>query len=268
MISTALLLGVPIGLLMGLTGAGGGILAIPALMMGLGFSLMQASPIALTAVAIAATTGALHGLRHGTVRYRAALLMAALGSLTAPLGTQLAHQLAPRTLSLMFVAVLLLVALRMIHQSRQPTPNATDDTLPAKPCRLSRESGRFIWNRLSIATMSAIGAISGTLTGLLGVGGGFFIVPALSHFSDAGIHSIIATSLMVIAIVSTMTVAMAALSGALVFPPAAWFFVGAVVAGMMLGRRLAPHVPAVLLQRGFALVCLLVAGAMTWLALH
>lgn len=264
MISTALALGILIGLSMGLTGAGGGILAVPALTMSLGLSLPQAAPIALSAVALAAAVGAVHGLRHGTVRYRAALLMAALGALTAPLGSLLAHRLPAWTLSLMFAAVMLLVAWRMFRQARSPSLSTTDDTLPAKPCQLSLSSGRFIWNRSTALTLSGIGAASGLLTGLLGVGGGFFIVPAMSHFSNAGMHSIIATSLMVIALISTASVMASASVGSLIFPAAAWWFTAAVVVGLIVGRQLTPFIPARVLQRGFAAVCALVAAAMIW----
>lgn len=269
MISTALALGALIGLSMGLTGAGGGVLAVPALMMSLNLSLPQASPIALTAVAIAAAAGAAQGLRQGTVRYRAALLMAALGALAAPLGTQLAHRLPPAALSLLFAAVMLLIAGRMLRQSlsRCAAPIATDDTLPAKPCQLSRESGRVIWNRKAAATLGGIGAASGFLTGLLGVGGGFFIVPALAHFTNIGMHGIVATSLMVVALISMASVAATAAAGLLVFPPAAWWFIAMVVAGMMVGRRLAPRVPARALQSGFAAICVLVAAILIWQSL-
>jgi len=264
MIVTALSLGVCIGLLMGLTGAGGGVLAVPALMMGLGLSLPQASPIALTAVAIAAATGGLHGLRAGTVRPRAALIMATCGSLTAPLGSWLAQRSAPQTLNTLFIFIMLLVAWRMFGQSRAASAHISDDTLPAKPCRLSRETGRFIWNRKSVPIVGGIGATAGLFNGLLGVGGGFFIVPALSYVSDAGLHSIIATSLMVIALISTLSVSIAAASGTLVFTAAAWYFIAAVVVGMMLGRKISPLVPVVVLQRGFAALCIAAAGGMAW----
>ena len=46
------------------------------------------------------------------------------------------------------------------------------------------------------------------------------------------------------------------------FPSAAWWFIAAAVAGMMLGRRVAPRMPARALQRGFAAICILVAAAM------
>jgi len=257
-------LGLSIGLVMGLTGAGGGVLAVPALVMGVGLTLPQAAPIALTAVAIAAATGTLHGLRQGTVRWRAALIMAACGSLTAPLGSWLAHRTEPETLSLFFVVILLLAAWRMLHQSRAQAEHVSDDTLPDKPCRLSRETGRFIWNRTSVCIVGSIGMVAGLFNGLLGVGGGFFIVPALSYVSNAGLHSIIATSLLVIALISTLSVGLAAVSGTLAVSATAWYFIAAVVVGMTLGRKLAPRMPAVVLQRGFAVLCLAVAGGMVW----
>ncbi|WP_241137097.1 TSUP family transporter, partial [Achromobacter xylosoxidans] len=88
--ATALWLGLCIGASLGLTGAGGGILAVPALMFGLHMSLAQAAPVALIAVGAASAVGAIQGLRSGLVRYKAALLMAITGAITAPLGLALA----------------------------------------------------------------------------------------------------------------------------------------------------------------------------------
>ena len=85
-----ILLGVLAGVVLGLTGAGGGILAIPALTLGVGWTLAQATPVALLAVGTAAALGALDGLRKGLVRYKAAALMALVGSITSPVGLYLA----------------------------------------------------------------------------------------------------------------------------------------------------------------------------------
>ncbi|MFC4276603.1 sulfite exporter TauE/SafE family protein [Achromobacter aloeverae] len=271
---TATVLGLAIGTLLGLTGAGGGILAVPALMLGLHLGLAEAAPVALIAVGSAAALGAVQGLRHGLVRYKAAALMALAGGIAAPAGLLLAKQLPAAWLSAGFAAVMLLVAARMARQARgQSTATATAATGPmdgamqaparSKPCRLSPVTGKFIWTGRAALTLGSIGALSGICTGLLGVGGGFIIVPALTRYSDARMHSIVSTSLMVIALVSAATVASAAAHG-LSLTPLQWTFIGAAVAGMAAGRTCAPRVPQAALQKVFALVCIVVAGVLLW----
>jgi len=262
---TGSILGLAIGMLLGLTGAGGGILAVPALMFGLRMPLADAAPVALIAVGAAAAVGAAQGLRQGLVRYKAAVLMAVAGGLTAPAGLQLARQLPPAWLSLGFAAIMVIVATRMI---RSPGGGPADAAMPAaKPCRLSPETGKFIWTGRAAATLGAIGAVSGLCTGMLGVGGGFIIVPAFSYFTDARMHSIVSTSLMIIALVSAATVASAATHGLALSAPQ-WAFIGAAVAGMGVSRGFAQRVPQVALRRAFALACLVVAALLAWRAMH
>lgn len=257
-------LGAIIGITLGLTGAGGGILAVPALVLGLGFPMQSATPVALIAVGMAALVGALDGLRRGTVRYKAAALMAIVGSLVSPLGIMLAGQMSPTWLQVLFSAVMVLVAVRMLRQAML-SGAASADSRP-KACMLSESTGRFIWNRRSGFTIAGIGATSGLFTGLLGVGGGFIIVPALRHFSNVSMHGIVSTSLMVITLISATTVANALIQGVAV-PVSAWWFVGFTIVGMVGGRLLAPLVPARTLQAGFAVVCLAVAGLLLFRAL-
>lgn len=78
-------LGAQVGFVLALTGAGGAIIAVPLLVFGFDLNVAQAAPIALLAVAGSAMLGALLGLRAGIVRYRAAILMSAVGSLFTPL---------------------------------------------------------------------------------------------------------------------------------------------------------------------------------------
>ena len=108
----SLLLGAGVGLVMGLTGAGGGILAVPALVFGLHMTIAEAGPIGLLAVGIAAATGAIGRLWSGHVRYKAAALIAFTGALFAPFGGWLAHHLDTRLLSIVFALVLLRVGLK------------------------------------------------------------------------------------------------------------------------------------------------------------
>ena len=86
-------LGLIVGIVLALTGAGGGILAVPLLIFGVGLGVAQAAPTGLLAVGMAAALGAGVGLKAGTVRYKAALLIAAVGMLFSPLGIWLANRI-------------------------------------------------------------------------------------------------------------------------------------------------------------------------------
>jgi uncharacterized protein len=258
-------LGVVVGLVLGLTGAGGSIFAVPLLMWGMGWTLPQAAPLALLAVSAAAAFGTIVAWDVRLVRYRAAILMALCAWLLAPAGLRCAQWLDAQTLSLLFAVVLVIVAVRMLLQAR----NAPEETRVVRAdaaeaiCHLDPQTGRFDWTAASIAVISAIGALTGFLAGLIGVGGGFVIVPALRAVSDLSVHSAVATSLMAIALVSAGTVAVALLQGqAIEWSAAPWFIAGSLV-GMLAGRRLARRIAGPALQRGFALCMVCVAAGMS-----
>lgn len=249
------ILGFLVGLSLGLTGAGGGILAVPALVIGVGLSMTSAAPIALIAVGLAALTGALDGLRRHLVRYKAALLMALTGGVVSPFGVWLAKRLPEFWLMALFSVVMCLVAYRMFKQARGNKPTKVNsDPESIKACLVSEQTGKFIWNKHSLSTMVSIGAISGLLTGLLGVGGGFVIVPLLKRYTNLKMHSVVATSLLVIALVSAITVSNA-FSTLTNLPNTMWGFISLVIAGMVTGRLAAPVIAPQYIQMGFALVC-------------
>ncbi|POZ63016.1 sulfite exporter TauE/SafE family protein [Chromobacterium alticapitis] len=259
-----LLLGALVGAVLGLTGAGGGILAIPALMAAQGWSLPQAAPVALLAVASGAALGAYHGWRRQLVRYRAALLMALCGAPFTALGALLAHKLPAPLLAALFALVMLIVAARS-WRSAHPAAQTVQLRRDAV-CRQDPATGRLRWNAVSLAALAGVGAFTGLLTGLLGVGGGFVIVPALRRLSDLSMHAIVATSLLVIALVGGGGVAASLWHGS---PPPllpAAGFVLAAMAGMLLGRRLAARLSPAQLLRGFALLVAAVAASMLWRA--
>lgn len=255
------LLGLVIGAVLGFTGAGGGIFAVPALVFGLGMDMRSATPVALMAVGAAAMLGALQGLCQGLVRYKAAIVLAAAGTITAPLGIRLAHWLPSWWLNLIFVAVMLVVAYRMLMSSCGAKNDGGWTMAQSGVCKVSKETGRFIWNPRTVTTLGSIGAVSGLFTGMLGVGGGFIVVPALGYFSELRMHSIVATSLMVIALLSAVTVFIASGQGLALTAPA-WSFSAVALAGMAGARFLAPKIPSMVLQRIFAVACVVVAAMM------
>ena len=250
------ILGLVVGMVLGLTGAGGGMLAVPALMFGLQWSVAQAAPVALMTVALSASLGALDGLRKGLARYRAALLMATVALPMSALGLMLAHRLPALALTCLFMLVMILAALRLLYAK------ANDETAELLICPVSPSSGRFLWTPKRVVAMSSFGALSGFLTGLLGVGGGFIIVPVLRFFTDLSLAAIVATSLMVVALVSALSLLLVVgqldLSNLIPALP----FVVAVMFGLVLGRVMAPQLPAQRVQQSFAILMLIVAAAL------
>lgn len=258
-------LGLIVGILLALTGAGGGILAVPLLVFGVGLGVAQAAPIGLLAVGMAAALGAGLGLKAGTVRYKAALLMALVGILFSPLGLWLANRMDNRWLSLIFALVLLFVAYRTLRQAQCSGAAGTQADALAVPC-VRASNGRFIWTKPCAIALGLSGATAGFLSGLLGVGGGFVLVPTLQRYTDLVMQSVVATSLAVIALVSVSGVLSSAVAGQLDWAIALPFCAGA-LAGMMGGRLIADQLAGPQLQKGFALVSALVALAMIGKAL-
>ena len=186
------------------------------------------------------------------MRYRAAIVMAAFGILCSPLGITLSHTLPNEILTLIFSLLLFWVALRMARQALVTQLLDTDKPFNHN-CMLSPNTGRFRWNPRCFFTLSSIGGVSGLCSGMLGVGGGFLIVPGVRQFSNLKMHSIVATSLAVIALISTGTVINALIAGAEISTQA-WWFIGATTLGLLIGRMTAPKFPAKALQLGFALL--------------
>jgi uncharacterized membrane protein YfcA len=255
------MLALVVGIILALTGAGGGILAVPLLVFGAGIGMAQAGPIGLMAVGMAAALGAVLGLKQGIVRYRAAVLVAGAGMLLSPLGLVLAHRIDNRWLSVLFALVLLYVGSRAIAKAigRAPAAQAPPDRVC--PCVRDPATGRFIWTAQCARALAVSGASAGLLSGLLGVGGGFVMVPALQRYTDLPMQSTVATSLAVIALVSATGVAASAVAGNLAWMVALPFSAGA-LAGMLGGRALAARLAGPHLQAGFGAVSGLVAVGM------
>jgi uncharacterized membrane protein YfcA len=252
----AVALGALIGTVMALTGAGGGVLALPLLVFGLHMPVQEAAPTGLLAVGLAAALGTAIGLRQRIVRYRAAALIGAVGMLMAPVGVFLAQRLPNRPLLGAFALVLTYTAWRMLKR-----PVIRVD-LPADVlCRVNTEDQRLTWTLPCARALAGTGLIAGLLSGLLGVGGGFVIVPALSRHTDLEIRSIQVTSLAVIALVSLSGVSAAALHRPLPWLVALPFAAGAVVA-LVAAQRVAQRLDAKRLQQAFAWFCLAVAMLM------
>lgn len=263
-----LLYGFGVGALLGLTGAGGGILAVPALVLGLGYDPRAAAPVALLAVGISASLGAMDGLRRRIVRWRAGLVIAAVGLACTPVGSGIARELPAAVVLSMFACLMLYIATRLLVQMRGRPESVPREQSRLKNCMLHPADGRFRWTRRCAATLTGIGGACGLMTGMLGVGGGFVIVPAFKQWTNVQFHSIVATSLFVVSLVAMGAAAASLASGAQI-GQTGLFFVVASVCGMCAGRVLAPRLSARMVQTSFALLAASVALLMlhrAWLA--
>lgn len=249
-------LGMIVGLILALTGAGGGILSIPLLVLILHLPMQVASPIGLLAVGLASGIGALMGLHQGIVRYRAALLMGFSGMLAAPIGLVISHYIPNPPLLSAFSLVLLYIAIRTFRQSsnvvRKPDQVA---------CALLQDDVHLNWTLRCVRAIAGTGFISGLLSGLIGVGGGFVIIPSLIRHSQLDIRHIQATSLAVITLVSISGVSAAAMHGAVAWSIAIPFAAGSVV-GLFIGRRWANAMSPHAMKNLFACLLLLTASMM------
>ena len=171
-------LGFVIGLTLGFLGGGGSILTVPALVYIVGQSPQAAVTASLVIVGANATMGALFHRRQGTLNWRIALGFGGIGMVTAYISAGYSQYLSSTLLLVLFSLLMLIVAAFMIL-AKTPDPNSV----------LSRG-----W-----PTTLASGAGVGMLTGFLGVGGGFLIVPALVMLVGLPIQQAVGTSLIVIA---------------------------------------------------------------------
>ncbi len=165
-------LGLIVGLLMGLTGAGGGILSVPLLVFVLHLPITEAAPVSLSAIALSAGVGALLGLKNKILRYKAAGFMAIFGLLLSPLGLWVAQRIPNAPLLILFSLILFYVSIRLYRQAHKEMRGMPDfEGKPPPPCLLDTSRGKLAWNIPCARALMSSGGLAGFLSGLLGVGG-------------------------------------------------------------------------------------------------
>jgi uncharacterized membrane protein YfcA len=267
MLALAVVFGAVVGLSLGLTGGGGSIFAVPLLVYGLGVAPREAVGVSLAAVGATALSGAAQRLWRREIEVPTGLLFAAAGMAGAPLGAWIGRRAPEALLLLSFAALMLWVAARMwLKAVRRPEEAAVvrspttspDPQSPGPPCRRDPVGKLRITSRCA-QVMLLSGVLTGVLSGLFGVGGGFVIVPALVLFTGMGIHRAVATSLMVIALVSAAGLASYLAAGQRLDAATTGLFVAGGVAGMAAGTWVGRGLSPVRLQKVFAVVIVAVA---------
>lgn len=258
----SVLSGLLVGFALGLTGGGGAIFAVPLLVYGLAVGPREAAGVSLAAVGCTALTGCLQRWRAGHVELGVGLLFALSGMAGAPLGTWLGGLLPDTLLLLLFAVLMTVVAIRLwLQATRRSLAAANPASGSLLACRRSAD-GRMHWSARCVALLAVLGFLTGVLSGLFGVGGGFLIVPALVLFSGMAMHRAIGTSLLVIAFVSLSGVAAHLLGGRLLPLGVTALFVLGGMGGVWLGSRLGRRLSGPRLQQIFAGAILTVAAFM------
>ena len=234
----ALLLALLIGLSLGTLGSGGSIITVPVLVYVAGIPAHAAVGMSLVIVGTTAAVGSYLQSRRGGFDRKAAAIFATTGMAGAYVGARLTHLVTGDTLMAVFAALMLMAGWRMLARGEAAAVSGT--------CSVPRCAG--------------IGVSLGVLTGFLGIGGGFLIVPALLLAAGLDMRRAVPTSLAIIAFNAA-----GGLAGQLRFAEFDWAltaaFLGFALAGMIGGSAITGRVSAESLRRGFAWAVIVLGAA-------
>jgi uncharacterized protein len=240
MIALTVALAVFVGVSLGLLGGGGSILTVPLLAYVGGLDAKHAITTSLLVVGVTSAVGAIAHMRAGRVRWGVALPFGAAAMAGAYGGGLLARFISGTVLLIAFAVIMIAAAIAMLRGRKHAT--ASNE---AEPRRLVR--------------MAALGVGVGAVSGLVGAGGGFLLVPALALLAGLPMPAAVGTSLVVIAMQSC-----AGLAGHLVSEQIDWhvaaMVTAAAVAGAMIGGRLTAMVDPDALRKLFGWFVLVMAS--------
>lgn len=183
-----------VGVSLGLLGSGGAILTVPILVYLVHHNEKTAIAESLAIVGLIALAGAARAATQKRIDFRSAMLLAFPGILGTFIGAMIAHVI-PGAVQLVLLAALMLAASILMFRSSTKPPSDLDASIA--PNRRPPDNAR------TIAIIAAQGVGLGLVTGLVGVGGGFLIVPALVLLRRLSMPIAVGTSLAIIAVNST-----------------------------------------------------------------
>lgn len=240
MIALTIALAVFVGIALGLLGGGGSILTVPLLAYVAGMEARHAIAMSLLVVGVTSAIAAITHARAGRVRWRIAVIFGLAAMAGAYTGGRIA-QFIPGTVLLVAFAVIMVLAGVAMLRGRKDTPTTNAD----KP--------------LPVARITLLGIIVGVISGLVGAGGGFLLVPALALLAGLPMPIAVGTSLVVISMQS-----FAGLAGHLANEHIDWhlaaLITAAAVIGALIGGRLVSLVNPTTLRQAFGWFVLVMAS--------
>lgn len=261
-VAIAVVAGLLIGLSLGALGGGGSILTVPVLVYGLGQSAHQATTGSLVIVGITSLAGAVTAYRNGKALLTQGIAFGVVAMGGAAAGATAAGLVPAPVLLAAFAGLLLVVAGVMITRQVRARSRSGQSAAPLSQIDdpIITFSPSFACNCPRALKVLATATVVGLLTGFLGVGGGFLVVPALTLALRLPMACAVGTSLVVITITSASSLAVRVGGGT----HPAWDLIAlltiAAVAGSWAGARLAARADARKLQTAFTALLVLVAG--------
>jgi uncharacterized membrane protein YfcA len=244
---SALALGLFVGIVLGVVGGGGSIIAVPALVYGVGLSPAEAIPTSLLVVGVSSLAALLPRFREG-INWPVVLLVGGAGIPAAWGGAAVGRLLDPNILMLAFAGIMVVAGVRMLMRT-----NEVEGSCSTGPTRAFRSCA---------PKAVGVGLLVGFLTGLLGVGGGFLITPALTLFLGLRMKQAVASSLAIIVINSAAGFGAHATGFTIDWPTALAFAIPAVL-GSLAAARLARFLKDRHVRISFAVLIFAVAAWVT-----
>ncbi len=192
LIILTVLCGIVIGIMSGVIGIGGGSFIIPLLNLGLGLPILNATATSLFTILCSCLSGAAGHIRNKTCNIKLALLLGVPGAICAPFGSLLAGKTPSVVLTCITAAVLIIPMIQMVYSAvKQRRAHKKD---PAKV---------ILWSETKLEKRDIIlgipgGALAGFCSGLVGMGGGFIVIPLMQCLLRKGMHEASATSVIFI----------------------------------------------------------------------
>lgn len=240
-----------------LLGLGGGVLLIPFLVMVLGVPMHQAIATSIVAVIATSSAGAAMNLERRTVHIRLGMLLEIATVLGAILGGITANYLSANILAKLFSGLMFIVAIIMILRMQQNDGQERIHTDGILPCTITDDASgasvHYTVKRVPAAML--ISLVAGNVSGLLGVGGGIFKVPAMHILSGIPMKAATATSNFMIGVTAAASAFIYFAHGHLNPFVASTAALG-VLAGSMIGVRISRKIHSNVLTWVFALALL------------
>ncbi len=256
------LLGASTGLVGAMLGLGGGVFLVPLLTLALGVPIRVAIVASLLSVIATASASATVNLSRGLVNLRLGLVLEVATSIGGLGGSLLASRLSQRQLFLVFGSTLAAMGLITVLRSKRRNVIADLSTDPGLLGGRLEENGTTYVYRLRRAPLGLLASLlAGSVSGVLGLGGGIVKVPALNTFCGIPIRVAAATSTLMIGVTAAAAAIPYVGRGELVLPLTAAICLGA-LPGSLLGARLSERVHARSLKLIMAVVLLSVGARM------